>query len=181
MDDWALGVKQVNPIAFYWTRIYVWLTFSGPAVAFYEHTWPLPLPLLLGSFVALFGMLYVGKEYDGIVKAMGLPHAIGVGMGAGVTAKWVLVDGMVTFDETPISFAWAWVTAPFCFLMTLVDLFDIIEWYVWHNRKVTRSQETVQNFIKKGLLPKDTTNVQWLMKRGKVANERCNEYGFLRK
>jgi len=181
MDDWALGVKQVNPLAYYWTRVYVGLVFVAPAIAFYERSWPLPVPFLLGSVVALVGMLVVGARYDGIVKSMGMPHALGVGTAAAVTGKWVFADRLLVNDDAdyPISFAWACVSVPFCALMTLVDVVDVIDWYVLRNRKVTRSRETIQGYIKKGRLPADTGNVQWLMKRGVVVNQSCDEYGFL--
>ena len=178
-DDWALGVKQVNPIPYYWTRVYVVLMAAGPIVALYEGTMPLPLPLVLGSVVALVGMLRVGAKYDGIVKAMAVPHAIGVGVATAVMAQWVFVNGVVTLDASPITYRWACLTIPFCSAMTIIDVYDTVEWCVWKTHKVTRSRETVSNYVKKGRLPADTENVQWLMKGGTVVNEQCNEYGFL--
>jgi len=184
LDDWILGAKQCNPCAYYWTRIFVVLLAAGPIVAVWEHTWSLPLPLFLGSILATVGMLAAGNSYDGIVKLMGLPHAVGISLSTATMAHALFSDGSgyieVAQDDTPLSYVWMRTTVAFCCAMVIVDVWDTFEWFVLRNRKVTRSQQTVESYVKKGLLPDGTANVQWLMKRGTVVNELCDEYGFLK-
>jgi len=156
---------------------------SGPFVSVWEHTWTLPLPLLVGTVFATFGMLAAGNDYDGIVKLMGLPHAVGIGLPTVAMAHALLSNANgyveVTLDATPLSYVWMCSTSAFCCTMVIIDLWDTFEWFVLRNRKVTRSQQKVESYLKKGMLPDGTTNVQWLMKRGTVVNKFCNEYGFL--
>lgn len=149
LDDWILAVKQCNPCAYYWTRIFVGLLAAGPIVAVWEHTWYLPLPLLVGTIFATLGMLVVGYNYDGIVKSMGLPHAVFIGLPTIAMAQALFSNGsgngVVALDDTPLSYVWMCTTVAFCCAMVVIDMWDTFEWFVLRNRKVTRSQQTVDS------------------------------------
>lgn len=135
-----------------------------------------PVLLMIGIASSIPLMYATGKKYDGFVGSMSLPHLVLTVPGTFVV--WANhTDAVMT--NFPIYSAWSYIQLGVFGVSHALDLWTMLNWYVLKNRTVMRCHKHIEEWQKKGTLPRETKNVQTLLKGGKVIDSRCDEFGFL--
>eukprot|EP00483_Globobulimina_turgida_P005967 UN05977 len=132
-------------------------------------------------------MLYVGTPYNGLVKKMGVPHGITLGVAVVYNMLRIAIGfdcdssffcEQITYDNKPGLFIYLII-----FLITFVycviqDFIDAYVWYIKGDHIVMRSLNTCSELKRRGLLAESVGQIQVIQTDHNRANN-VNKYGYI--
>ena len=110
--------------------------------------WTLPLLNTFGVFSSVLPMFFIGRPYDGFVKAMSIPHLLLTAPSTIAVFTNVFIDKTITYEHSPVAYVWGLSLLAVFGVSNAFDIWDTFEWYVLKTRKVLRWSKHVEEWEK---------------------------------